>query len=522
MSTFTNKNAQIFWAKSKNLVLGRYHIGIKNTSVVIVTALLPGLTNQTQRLRYYGFYVWLIHQYEEIFEDTQKNSQHQHLFIRKAELLLAFMMRSFYDVNGVVGSDFVRRNIDELSKKKQINLNKYAAKVASNSRGIYLKGNTHGLRQIYLGSMIYLQLLIQYEGLFFIPENTSEEPTFGEAIAAAFDENVSLEKELFFKIIKSGKFHIDDLNNLKSFSLVANFGTTTEGKLYQSMFGDDDNNLDRLNNTTSLRRKSMITLMEVFNDSTIDFNLIRHHYYQQKGYIGQDNYSDATLGWFYYEVNELGHFALETLFWALLNHLDNFQSIPTLIFLENLLNLFCDNIEQEQLLEEYLTRDLGEPLENIWQIVDAIKTNNTALGMVAAFRLYCLCYVDNKIYLSKFHEFATQYDLKREGNIEDLLHLHLVGNMQKSVHTTMRQIFLWIINQHSTVAYRKMDNGVKNVFKFKIDNGFITLVNPIKPSFTDDRISSLKSFLTDLNLYESQTKQLTSFGHTYLDNLKKH
>ena len=49
-----------FWAEGRDFIGGRDPLGIQNSSVSIYSTLLPGLNNVTERLRYYGFYCWLL------------------------------------------------------------------------------------------------------------------------------------------------------------------------------------------------------------------------------------------------------------------------------------------------------------------------------------------------------------------------------------------------------------------------------------------------------------------------------
>ena len=49
-----------FWGASINLVPGLDPLGLQVTSEAIYAAMLPGISNLTNRVRYYGFYCWLL------------------------------------------------------------------------------------------------------------------------------------------------------------------------------------------------------------------------------------------------------------------------------------------------------------------------------------------------------------------------------------------------------------------------------------------------------------------------------
>ena len=73
--------------------------------------MLPGMTNLTQRLRYYGLYCWLLNEYAKLeLESEEKSLQHHYTFIRRAELIIAFLMlNEDPEVTSILGSDFAGR-----------------------------------------------------------------------------------------------------------------------------------------------------------------------------------------------------------------------------------------------------------------------------------------------------------------------------------------------------------------------------------------------------------------------------
>src|SRR6185369_11833717 len=51
--------------RDRRVIDGLDHLGIELVSVNLYQALLPGLTNVTERARYYSFYPWIIHRYAQ-------------------------------------------------------------------------------------------------------------------------------------------------------------------------------------------------------------------------------------------------------------------------------------------------------------------------------------------------------------------------------------------------------------------------------------------------------------------------
>jgi hypothetical protein len=51
--------------RDRRVIDGLDHLGIELVSVNLYQALLPGLTNVTERARYYSFYPWAVHRYAQ-------------------------------------------------------------------------------------------------------------------------------------------------------------------------------------------------------------------------------------------------------------------------------------------------------------------------------------------------------------------------------------------------------------------------------------------------------------------------
>jgi hypothetical protein len=55
-------NYEIDWIlRDRKVIDGLDHLGIELVSVNLYQAMLPGLTNVTERARYYAFYPWTVH-----------------------------------------------------------------------------------------------------------------------------------------------------------------------------------------------------------------------------------------------------------------------------------------------------------------------------------------------------------------------------------------------------------------------------------------------------------------------------
>ena len=106
----------VFWAYNDGFKVGRDPMGIQNSSIATYGCLLPGLTNLTGHIRYYSLYCWLLAEYMDMYK-SNKTGLHQYNFIRRAELIMAFIMKD-QGVNAVVGANFVSYNKYEYELEK--------------------------------------------------------------------------------------------------------------------------------------------------------------------------------------------------------------------------------------------------------------------------------------------------------------------------------------------------------------------------------------------------------------------
>jgi hypothetical protein len=71
---------------------------MQNSGVSLYQTLLPGISNVTLRLRYYGLYAWLCWTYAKREGDTNPESWKR--FIRRAEALYALIAARYLKARG--------------------------------------------------------------------------------------------------------------------------------------------------------------------------------------------------------------------------------------------------------------------------------------------------------------------------------------------------------------------------------------------------------------------------------------
>ncbi len=84
-------------------------LGMQNSGVVLYQALLPGISNITLRMRYYGFFCWLSDVYARRGVTTEFEIWRQ--WVRRAEALYALICADATGDGGVGGIDWALRRL---------------------------------------------------------------------------------------------------------------------------------------------------------------------------------------------------------------------------------------------------------------------------------------------------------------------------------------------------------------------------------------------------------------------------
>ncbi len=187
-----------FWTKPSQWSLGRDPLGMQATSVRVYRTLVPGLTNVTNRLRYYSFYCWAVHHYEQSVH-ADDDAQWR-VFIRRAEALyaLACEVENPAESDGLAGGDWARDFKQRLPPGK-IDLRPYTDRPGVRNAKQYLLAPRGNFGQFYVASMVQVGLLSPSSGVPIVSK------TRGGALASAFAAAIGSDVEqLVAAMLKSG------------------------------------------------------------------------------------------------------------------------------------------------------------------------------------------------------------------------------------------------------------------------------------------------------------------------------
>jgi hypothetical protein len=516
---------QPFWAKSGNFTRGRDPLGIQNSSIAVYSTLLPGMTNLTLRLRYYGFYLWLLDKYHQLPEADvfKQNYIGQYTFIRRAELILAYLMKNkFPNEQSVIGSNFAESYLHQEKTLGYYNVELGADKTKTTEKGsVYWDYTSGALGQYYAGSLINMGLINIKENFF---ERTEEK---GKELAEAYGVSISEDcSQLLLKRIKEGKLYSNDFETLEDIALNKDVVNTPEGDFYIKMLLNNDGEKGKtaLDAISEQRKESIQLFLGIIQKSKerkIWENMPQYSYHlcvsSQK-----EEVSEATYGWYYYYLNEITHHSLETVFWGLLVEMElgNYS-------LQQFLNEITEKVMQNFKLKKTILKDYIEQLnaqpssisDNLDNISDAVKKKFSIDGICYGVSALLHLYKDNISKAKEISDYAVNHFLNtKNGNVIDVFERYIRDNQELEFKEFIKKVIHTILNEHIAVAYKKMGDGEKNLLKFLIEDNYLVHIETMEPNFTSPRLKTLFNFTRDLDLVDEEQK-LTVVGETILEQL---
>jgi hypothetical protein len=508
-----------FWGASINLITGLDPLGLQTTSEATYATMLPGISNLTNRLRYYGFYCWLLDFY---FKTEKKgNSKEQYRFIRRAELMIAIIMQSQRKgVQQITGSNFASNLINTV-EGNYFDLAEGADKDDSD-KNVYWKYPSGAFGQYYYGAMQALSLIITAvnedgDVVYNISQPHPRQKVSGKQLADAFETSLTPQiKELLYSNIKKGKLHQSDIPELVKYFAIDIIDTkNAEWQLYVEMLLDKDEPSQEVEELfTFHRRETILSLINtaVQNENNFVWYKFLLECYQKKlGTISQPE-TETNIGWYCYQLNEYWQYSCGTIFWAVLQHLYDFQQdqyLPSFVkkFSSSITKEICKELKQSTLpttLVSEILSLLSDTTDEEETKKGIDETNDPVLAAKNGFMLLLQLFKNNREQLHPLKEFMSRKRTERDGNMVDgILTVHTAE--KETLQEFVEQFILRkIIYRHSMVALRKMGNGSQATHKFFIEEQYIRFIDIFPPRNTSPRMNALQNIMFDLQVINDQ------------------
>ncbi|MCX6304400.1 MAG: hypothetical protein NT040_05495 [Bacteroidetes bacterium] len=527
------KSKYPFWGASVNLITGLDPLGLQTTSEATYAAMLPGISNLTNRIRYYGFYCWLLDFYFK--KEKKGNSTEQNRFIRRAELMIALIMQvERNSVLQITGSNFAADLITNV-KDSYFSLED-GADLDGKGEQVYWKYPSGAFGQYYLGAMQILSIVVSAKNedndiIYNVSLPHPRQKVSGQLLAEAFDKSLTTEiKTLFYDKIKTGKLYKSEIPELiKYFAIDTIDAEQDEWELYRQMLMDKDEPSQEVEELFTFHRRN--TINALLTNATQNKDEYNWYQYLRECYsskLGTDSNpeTETNIGWYCYLLNEYWQYACGTIFWAVLQHLYSFQQdkyLPTFVnsFASSITEEICreleNTIEQSTLVSDVVSLISDTPDEETRK--KAIRTSASSNPVIAAkdgLILLFQLFKNNRQELHPLKEYMSRKQTIRDGNMVDgLLNIHFAEG--ESLAKFVEQFILRkIIYRHQMVALRKMGAGSQATFKFFIEEQYIRFIDTFPPRNTSPRLNALKNIMFDLqvitdkgNITSLHTKLLT-------------
>jgi len=332
-------NISTGWVKKPQRIRGLDHLAVQAPCINLYGQMLPGITNVTDRGRYYSFYPWIIralekagHTYNQTFINLFRRADclftliaHQHANISEGD----------YSIHSgaTTGSANLSNAIQEIKQDQAIKLSDYAD-LSDDVKQRYFKNKLGGIGQYYLG--VFRELDMMRGSIASGVKNTEE---MGLKVAEVFAQNS--DHDLFIKTLKEDVVTVERLNELADFCQCQIVNNPAEQKILCDLFfvtGDffDPEMLERRN---TLQAILLLADLLAGVGKELDLKSFRGCVYSGALPGGAaielpDRLKPILQRWSIYQRNELLSLSLQGLFFVLLdaysesgNKLDSSQKI---------------------------------------------------------------------------------------------------------------------------------------------------------------------------------------------------
>lgn len=498
---------------------GRDPLGMQNSSVGLYQTLLPGISNVTLRVRYFGFYVWLCREYARRIGSTDPRDWQR--VVRRAEALYALVAQRRGGEYGIAGIQWASRTLHAIDLEPI----DFAPDTEPGSKTHYLKQAWGAYGAAYASQLYELGLFAGVEA-HTIPVPGSE---IGDQVADAFEGALGSEVKQFFDIVQRGSVTLEELDALSDITPSGIGAHSDERESYEKILFAR-NGLDRTNDRQ--RKRTLLLVLSIAGQlrRTPTVSTVRWALYTAHDSAGNpiglysEELSDHRDRWWVYQANDLTHICYEAL---LKFSLDLLESHPGGIPLERLIGRAIGELKSvadvwpsswENFLHQNQTEDpkLEGALCSLAMQGAQHDRLCTAESAWAALRLLAVLHkrarsstqtvrsVLGFLDSSRFRSLLTEKQFLDENADEEFSNL---------LHRLIEQR---IIRRHLWIALRKLRYQGDYTFLIEADDGRVRLRAKDGPVFTNPRLGPAITFLRDIHLIDDDG--LTEFGKNVLDS----
>jgi len=497
-------------------------LGMQNTSVSLYQTFLPGISNVTLRMRYYGLYAWLANHYAKQIGDTDPESWKR--IVRRTEALYALIAQRKGGETGVAGTEWAQRTLDETTKDPI----DFATAAEPGSETFYLKQAWGAFGAAYRSQLFEIGI--------FVASNDHEIPLLsqesGVRLAAVFEEALGELSAQFFEIIQSGRVTREELDQLAAVVPSAISFEGQERVLYQEILLSGGQPLDVASESRRLTLLLVLRITELLgrDPKPEEIRWILYSGFDQDGSpldLDSSDLMSQRERWWVYQANDLCHIALEAI---LKFALDTLATFPSGITMERLLPICAERMlsavePAPETWEAFLSSQNlaenaynAEVAESDWNLSGAVlrgagRSDASVCSAETAWKALTLLAVLHKRVQEDGHEVGSELGVFDPESFRSLLSETRFLERQMEVpltETVARLIEERVLRRHLWIALKKLRYQGDYTFLVETDEGRIRLREKDGPVQTNPRLGPAINFLKDIHLISDEG--LTSHG----------
>jgi hypothetical protein len=487
-------------------------LGMQTTSVSLYQQLVPGISNVTLRMRYYGFYAWLAQRYALDVRST--SVEHWCLYLRRAEALYALVAVQAGGERGVAGVDWATRTLAAAG-----------AEVVFDDATDRREGVPQYLKQKFGAfGAAYGSQLLDIGVLQTVPEHAVPVPTreIGDKLAEAFESSVGNAAAAFLSAARAGAISRADLAPLATMlpSRISSDGS--ERTLYESLLFEGKHGQQARANS---RSQSLRLVLRIAREAgrSVRVDSLRWALYESQfrsvsafKTISADE-DKQRFAWAVYQANDLLHMSYETI---LKVALDALGSSPAGMPFETLVGRTVSRLvsalgtsaaESWKALCESLTLaddpvSANNPMSEL-SLQRAVLRSSNLEAITDDESARCsvlLLAVLHERFSALLERIARELPVLAEGGFLRSLvtELRFLGEHATEPLPTLltRIVRQRVLDRHLWVAIQKFRGPGDYTFLLESDNGSVRLRQKDGPVPTNPRLSSTVAFLEDIHL----------------------
>lgn len=471
-------------------------LGIQNAGIILYQSLLPGISNVTLRIRYYGYYCWVSDIYAR--QGATNEFAAWRTWVRRAEALYALVSAHAKGAGGVGGVEWAERRLAMGEEVIDFGM------AASNDSNVvrYLRQSLGVFGGAYYSQMVELGLFTQ--GDHGIQRATNG---LGREAAEAFRSSIGPEIErILLESIRLASVSRESLKALAPIipSAIPELSPEREG-YERILFAPSDGNESDISRSTSLR---LILRTALALGSRPDPEGIRWHLFSTTTF-DDELLDNQRLRWEVYQCQDLMQVAAAALLEWAMDLMAEYEVGRTLPEIKGEIESRLISSEPEDaaaIWTEFRERidPLGFDYEAIW---DRLTSRRGTAEQKAWDSIRLIAALDQRQRSRPELAEAVHRELGARGNARSMAtELTWIADMEsRSVRDVVTKFVAdRLVRRHSWVAMQKLRRQRDYTFLFEMRDGRFVHRAAYAPVATTPRLNSAIQFLVDLSLIDDK------------------